>query len=114
MLIKDEIREKIFEVAESTGIKLTEELKAKITITYPQSQFGDYATNAALILAKEARLKPFDLALELSSKLGAPEFEKVEAVAPGFINFTFKNGCLTEKLKEKPDAVSHSGKILVE
>lgn len=49
---------------------------------------GDFASNIALVLAKKVNKNPYDLALELSETVSLPkEFEKVEAVKPGFINF---------------------------
>jgi len=49
---------------------------------------GDFATNAALVLAKAAKKKPRDLAQQLIDALPAsPHIEKVEIAGPGFINF---------------------------
>jgi arginyl-tRNA synthetase len=50
---------------------------------------GDLATNAAMVLAKDAKLKPRDLAEKLAAELGrAPHVAKVEVAGPGFINLT--------------------------
>ena len=50
---------------------------------------GDLACNAALVLAKPARMKPRDIAEKLQAKLAAePDFTKVEIAGPGFINIT--------------------------
>jgi len=52
---------------------------------------GDMATNAAMVLAKEARAKPRDLADKIADKLRAdPIVEKVDVAGPGFINLTLK------------------------
>ncbi|EIC21975.1 arginine--tRNA ligase [Thiorhodovibrio frisius] len=49
---------------------------------------GDFATNAALVLAKTARSKPRDLAARLLAHLpGSPLVARVEIAGPGFINF---------------------------
>ena len=51
--------------------------------------YGDLATNAAMALAKDAGLKPRDLAEQLAAELGKlPEITKVEVAGPGFINMT--------------------------
>ena len=51
--------------------------------------YGDLATNAAMALAKDAGLKPRDLAERLAAELGKlPEITKVEVAGPGFINMT--------------------------
>jgi arginyl-tRNA synthetase len=50
---------------------------------------GDLATNAAMVLAKDAGLKPRELALRLAAELGKrAEITKVEVAGPGFINMT--------------------------
>lgn len=48
---------------------------------------GDLATNAAMVLSKEARMKPRDLAEALVAKLAAvPGVARVDVAGPGFIN----------------------------
>src|SRR3954469_562450 len=52
---------------------------------------GDMATNAAMVLAKEAKAKPRDLAEQIATKLRADDLiEKVDVAGPGFINLTLK------------------------
>jgi arginyl-tRNA synthetase len=52
---------------------------------------GDMATNAAMVLAKEARAKPRDLADKFAEKLRADDLiASVEVAGPGFINLTLK------------------------
>ena len=49
---------------------------------------GDYATNIAMLLAKEARQPPQQLAEKLVAALpNSPSVERVEVAKPGFINF---------------------------
>jgi arginyl-tRNA synthetase len=49
---------------------------------------GDFASNIALVLSKKLNKNPYDLALEIAKKIKATEeFDKIEAVKPGFINF---------------------------
>lgn len=53
---------------------------------------GDMATNAAMVLAKEAKAKPRDLAEKIADKLRAdPIVAEVDIAGPGFINLTLKN-----------------------
>ena len=50
---------------------------------------GDMATNAAMVLAKEAKAKPRDLAEAIAERLRADELvAKVDVAGPGFINLT--------------------------
>src|ERR1700729_3741028 len=52
---------------------------------------GDMATNAAMVLAKEARAKPRDLAEQIAAKLRADDLiGSVDVAGPGFINLTLK------------------------
>ena len=50
---------------------------------------GDLATNAAMVLAKPARMKPRDIADALVAELAAlPGYVKVEVAGPGFVNIS--------------------------
>src|SRR5579863_10485018 len=52
---------------------------------------GDMATNAAMVLAKEARTKPRDLAEKIANGLRAHDLiASVDVAGPGFINLTLK------------------------
>ena len=52
---------------------------------------GDVAVNAALVLAKAAKMKPRDIAGALKAKLAiAKDVEKIDVAGPGFLNITFK------------------------
>jgi len=52
---------------------------------------GDMATNAAMVLAKEAKAKPRDLAEKFAEKLRADDLiASVDVAGPGFINLTLK------------------------
>src|SRR5262249_61480778 len=54
---------------------------------------GELASNAALVLAKPARMKPRDIADKLAAKLAAaPDIAKVEIAGPGFVNLTLTPG----------------------
>lgn len=66
-----------------------------------KADFGHYSTNAAFQIASVQKKAPFEVAKELAAKLSSSnEFEKVEAVPPGFINFWLKPEVLREELKE--------------
>src|ERR1700712_287845 len=52
---------------------------------------GDMATNAAMVLAKEAKSKPRDLAEKIAEKLRHDDLiASVDIAGPGFINLTLK------------------------
>jgi arginyl-tRNA synthetase len=51
---------------------------------------GDLASNAALVLAKAARMKPRDIADKLAEKLkGDPDIQNVAVAGAGFLNMRF-------------------------
>ena len=54
---------------------------------------GDLATNAAMVLAKQAGMKPRDMAEKIAAVLAeAKDVEKVEVAGPGFVNVTLDVG----------------------
>jgi arginyl-tRNA synthetase len=61
---------------------------------------GDMATNAAMVLAREAKAKPRDLAEAIAARLRAdPLIEKVDVAGPGFINLSLKTSAWTDALR---------------
>ena len=61
---------------------------------------GDMATNAAMVLAKDAGKKPRELAEAIAAKLRAEaDVEKVDVAGPGFINLTLKTDVWGEELR---------------
>src|SRR6202789_314453 len=61
---------------------------------------GDMATNAAMVLAKEARAKPRDLAEQIAARLRADDLiEAVDVAGPGFINLTLKASAWWDALR---------------
>jgi arginyl-tRNA synthetase len=66
---------------------------------------GDLATNAAMVLAKEAGTNPRALAALLVEELSRdPEIVKAEIAGPGFINLTLKPAVFTKILKTAVEA----------
>ncbi|MET1255243.1 arginine--tRNA ligase [Aliikangiella maris] len=79
--------EVIAKLKEQAIIPESVNLTPQVTHTKDKSH-GDYATNAALMLAKPAKKSPLELAELISSLIGARgEIEKLEIAGPGFINF---------------------------
>jgi len=65
---------------------------SRVVVEPPRdSSHGDMATNAAMVLAREAKAKPRDLAGKIAERLRADELvAAVEVAGPGFINLTLK------------------------
>ncbi len=71
-----------------------------------EASHGDIATNAAMVLAKQAKMDPREIANILVLKLEALDYIKsVEIAGPGFINMwistEFWHACLGDVLKQK-------------
>jgi arginyl-tRNA synthetase len=66
--------------------------QSRVTVEPPRDPtHGDIATNAAMVLAKDAKRKPRELADALAEKLRADSLvAKVDVAGPGFINITLK------------------------
>src|SRR6201990_1669395 len=61
---------------------------------------GDMATNAAMVLAKDAKAKPRDLAEQIATRLRADDLiESVDVAGPGFINLTLKPKAWSDALR---------------
>jgi arginyl-tRNA synthetase len=74
---------------------------SRIVVEPPrEASHGDLATNAAMVLAKEAGLKPRELAERLAAELGKrTEITAVEVAGPGFINLTLDPGVWRDALR---------------
>ena len=66
--------------------------QSRVTVEPPRDPtHGDIATNAAMVLAKDAKRKPRELAEAIADKLRADSLvAKVDIAGPGFINLTLK------------------------
>ena len=66
--------------------------QSRIVVEPPRdAAHGDMATNAAMVLAKDAGRKPRELAQAIADGLAADDLvQKVDVAGPGFINLTLK------------------------
>src|SRR3954449_1513083 len=74
---------------------------SRVVVEPPRdASHGDMATNAAMVLAKEAKAKPRDLAEQIAERLRADALiAKVDVAGPGFINLTLKPAAWAEELR---------------
>jgi arginyl-tRNA synthetase len=74
---------------------------SRIVVEPPRdASHGDMATNAAMVLAKDAGRKPRELADAIAVALrGDAVIEKVDVAGPGFINLTLKSHVWGEALR---------------
>ena len=86
--LRNEIEQGI-EAAKAAGRFDYAELPAFIMEVPKDKAHGDFATNAAMVLTKQAKMKPRDIAQAIVDSLNKESklIEKVEIAGPGFINF---------------------------
>jgi len=76
------------------------------SVEHPADEkMGDYASNVAMVMAKQMEKNPRELAQKMVIKLKKDErlmevVEKIEIAGPGFINFWIKDEVLVDGLKE--------------
>lgn len=74
-------------------------VSAKVTHTKDKSH-GDFASNAALMLAKQAKRAPREVAQLIVDILGEhKEIDKLEIAGPGFINFFLSQAASTQVIE---------------
>jgi arginyl-tRNA synthetase len=80
----------------SAGIDLS-----RVVVEPPRDPaHGDMATNAAMVLAREARKKPRDLAEQIAARLRADDLiASVDVAGPGFINLALKPSAWSDALR---------------
>jgi arginyl-tRNA synthetase len=88
-----------------------------VSLTRPDEQFGDYATNVALQLAKPTGKNPRDIAEQLAAQIRERLPEQVRDVTiagPGFINIALTDTALTATMQTKPSRSLEGKTVLVE
>ena len=88
-LFTDHVRAAVETLAKAGAFAAPPDLSRIVVEPPREASHGDLATNAAMALAKDAGLKPRDLAERIAAELRKlPEVTKVEIAGPGFINLT--------------------------
>jgi arginyl-tRNA synthetase len=92
--LSDLIVASLADLSASGAITLPSGVPETVTVERPrQKGHGDYATNAALQLAKQAGLAPRDFASLVAERLGSADgIAGVEVAGPGFLNITVDAG----------------------
>ncbi|MBL4801163.1 MAG: arginine--tRNA ligase [Emcibacter sp.] len=73
-----------------------------VTIEPPRdASHGDISTNIAMVLTKQARMKPRDIADFVAAELAKiDDVEKVDVAGPGFINITLKQSVIQSQVTD--------------
>ncbi len=102
------MRARVGELIDSTlakalkeGLLKSTELPGVIVELSKRPEFGDYATNVAMLLAPKEKRPPREIAEDISGLLAKdPSIEKCEVAGPGFINIFLKNSYWSDLLIE--------------
>lgn len=86
-----------------------------VKLTRPDPQFGDFATNVALQLAKPLGRSPREIAEELAGKLRqGGEFGEVTVAGPGFLNLRLSDVALVAGLHATPTKSREGETVVIE
>jgi arginyl-tRNA synthetase len=94
-------------------------VEIQVTVTRPDPQFGDFATNVALQLANKVGKNPREIAEAIATNLRETgDFSEVTVAGPGFINIRVGDATLTVALENMAAADygrSHAfdGKVVI-
>ena len=76
-------------------------IEVLVELTRPEVQFGDFASNVALQLAKQISKSPREIGEEIAEKLRLDErIADVSVAGPGFLNLTLSNSALFASLNK--------------
>jgi len=103
MNIFTEFRHRVVKAVEALGVQAKDGGAldfSKLGIEPPRdASHGDIATNAALVLAKQAGMAPRDLAEKIAEKLGEDSDVEMSGIAgPGFVNLKLSDGFWRKQL----------------
>src|SRR5436190_5878853 len=99
MTIPFQLQQRVNAALAGLGQPVPEGFVAEV-VPAADTRFGDYQTNAAMLLAKEMKTNPRALATELAGKINVSGISETPSVAgPGFINFTIKPEALASRLE---------------
>jgi len=96
-MIAEKIKEVLMVALKNLGIEADE-----IILEHPADLAnGDYSTNIALVLAKQLKEKPLDIARKIICEIqNLTEVERVEVAGVGFINFYLPPKFFVESIEE--------------
>ncbi len=103
----------LYRLFENATVRLDYLKEVEIVFSIPkQDSHGDYSTNVAMLLTKQLKKNPRDIASEIIDNLDDDlnQIEKIEIAGPGFINFSFKSTAIVNIIKSILDAGERFGK----
>ena len=91
--------------------RVIETLPIEIRVDHSKDKTqGDFATNIAMVLSKQAKSSPRDLAAKIIEGMAQSDaVKKIEIAGPGFINFFLSADANFKIIEEILEAGSHFG-----
>ncbi|HWT55696.1 MAG TPA: arginine--tRNA ligase [Candidatus Microsaccharimonas sp.] len=103
------------EQAVATAVKDLFSVDLSVELARPDEQFGDFATNVALQLAKQVGKNPREIAEELRQQLVSDSrLVSVEVAGPGFLNLKLSDAALVAGLSREANKPLAGKTVLVE
>jgi arginyl-tRNA synthetase len=97
---------RLLDAFQRAGVALPEGTAPVVNLS-ADTRYGDYQSNAAMVLAKRLGMNPRALAQTLADHIDAADVcEKVSVDGPGFLNFTLGGGALASRLLASLDSES--------
>ena len=95
-MIKD-LEHALSSAIKSIGVDLPEGFTIQVNAA-ADLRFGDYQSNAAMILAKRLKSNPRELAMKVVDALDLGDLASADIAGPGFINFKISCGAWSERV----------------
>lgn len=90
IMMIEKLEQALIAALKAVGVELPDGFQVKVEASADLS-FGDYQSNAAMILAKRVKTNPRELATKVVDTLELDGFADCSIAGPGFINFKISN-----------------------
>jgi len=98
LLFREQLSQRLSSAFTKAGITVPEGIPVEV-VPASDSRFGDYQSNAAMLVAKAAKTNPRQLATQIVENLdGAGLCETPQIAGPGFLNFRLTGAALAQGL----------------
>ena len=106
------MKEIIKTIVSDTLEKLSINESVDFTVEIPTNkEFGDFSTNVAMLLAKELKKNPIEIAENISREINNSAITKIEVKNPGFINFFVNKKYLIENINNILEKGNNYGRV---
>lgn len=96
-----------FEIDEKTA----NTIQLNLNVDEHKQQFGDLNTNAPMVIAKQFKKNPQEIATRIISEFSHPDIQKAQIAGPGFLNIYLTQGCISSIAQELGHKGAHYFKL---